>query len=130
MIATSQRCPRWTVSRPKAFFRTNSEYPKDNFWWDSQSRVTPGFQGGVHFLEPYTAALADLDACRITRGGLFLDKAHTELLQRFARAYRALPRRKFITVWQFNRSGGRAYGRTRRAAIHLRRQSRVLSSQG
>ena len=42
--------------------------------------------------------MADLDACRITRGGLFLDKAHTEAIQQFARAYRALPRQKFDTV--------------------------------
>ena len=42
--------------------------------------------------------MADLDACRITRGGLFLDKAHSQQLQQFARAYRALPRRKFATV--------------------------------
>lgn len=79
-------------------FRQNSEYPKDGFWWDSQSRITPGFQGGVHFLEPYAQAVADLDACRITRGGLFLDKAHSEQLQQFAQAYRSLPRQKFDTV--------------------------------
>jgi hypothetical protein len=57
-----------------------------------------GFQAGVHFLEPYAQAVADLDACRITRGGLFLDKAHSQQLQQFARAYRALPRRRFTTV--------------------------------
>jgi hypothetical protein len=78
--------------------RINSEYPKDGFWWDSQLRITPGFPGGVHFLEPYAHALAEMDATRITRGGLFLDKAHTEALQRFAQAYRALPRRKFNPV--------------------------------
>ena len=82
----------------EGIFGMNSKYPKDGFWWDSQLRITPGFQGGAHFLEPYAWALAELDACRITRGGLFLDKAHTELLQPFARAYRALPRRKFTTV--------------------------------
>ncbi|MBX7256718.1 MAG: hypothetical protein K1Y02_10180 [Candidatus Hydrogenedentes bacterium] len=75
----------------------NSEYPKDGFWWDSQLRITPPFQGGVHFLEPYAQAVADLDACRITRGGLFMDKAHSEQLQQFTRAFRALPRRKFDT---------------------------------
>ncbi len=79
-------------------FRMNSEYPKDGFWWDSQLRITPGFQGGVHFMEPYAHALAELDACRITRGGLFLDKAHTEAIQQFARAYRSLPREKFTTI--------------------------------
>jgi hypothetical protein len=76
----------------------NSAYPEDGFWFDSQLRITPGFQAGVHFLEPYAAAVADLDACRITRGGLFLDKAHSEQLRQFARAYRALPRQKFTTV--------------------------------
>ena len=78
--------------------QANSEYPKDGFWWDSQSRITPPFPGGVHFLEPYAHAVAELDACRITRGGLFLDKAHAEALQSFARPYRALPKRKFTTV--------------------------------
>ena len=82
----------------EGIFRMNSIYPKDGFWWDSQLRITPAFQGGVHFLEPYAHAVADLDACRITRGGLFLDKAHTEAIQQFARAYRALPRQKFDTV--------------------------------
>ncbi len=77
--------------------RMNSEYPKDGFWWDSQLRITPPFQGGAHFLEPYAQAVADLDACRITRGGLFMDKAHSEQVQQFARAYRALPRKKFET---------------------------------
>jgi hypothetical protein len=82
----------------EGIFRMNSIYPKDGFWWDSQLRITPAFQGGVHFLEPYVQAVADLDACRITRGGLFLDKAHSEMIQQFARAYRALPRAKFTTV--------------------------------
>jgi hypothetical protein len=49
-------------------------------------------------MEPYAHAVAELDACRITRGGLFLDKAHTDALRSFARAYRALPRQKFATV--------------------------------
>ncbi|MCA9419279.1 MAG: hypothetical protein KC917_23610, partial [Candidatus Omnitrophica bacterium] len=53
--------------------RINSEYPKDGFWWDSQLRITPPFPAGPHFLEPYAHAVAELDACRITRGGLFLD---------------------------------------------------------
>jgi len=82
----------------EGILRINSEYPKDGFWWDSQLRITPPFQGGVHFLEPYAHAVAELDACRITRGGLFLDKAHTEALRQFAPAYRALPKRKFDTV--------------------------------
>lgn len=82
----------------EGILRMNSEYPEDGFWWNSQLRITPPFPGGEHFLEPYAQALADLDACRITRGGLFLDKAHSEQNQRFAKAYRALPRKKFDTV--------------------------------
>lgn len=78
--------------------RINSEYPKDGFWWDSQLRITPGFPTDLHFLEPYAFALAEFDALRITRGGLFLDKAHTAALRQFARAYRALPREKFVTI--------------------------------
>ena len=77
--------------------RMNCEYPKDGFWWEPQMRITPPFQAG-HFLEPFAHAVAELDACRITRGGLFLDTSHTEETRRFALAYRALPRRKFETV--------------------------------
>ncbi len=78
--------------------RINSEYPDDGFWWNSQLRITPGFPTPLHFLEPYAHALAEMDVCRITRGGLFLDKAHTDQLRAFTRAYRALPRRKFDTI--------------------------------
>lgn len=82
----------------EGILRLNSEYPADGFWWDSQLRITPAFPGGVHFLEPYAQAVADMDVCRITRGGLFLDKAHTEEIAGFARAFRALPRKKFLTA--------------------------------
>ncbi len=82
----------------EGMFRINSEYPEQGFWWDSQWRITHSFPGGVHFMEPYAHAVAELDACRITRGGLFLDKAHSEALQRFARTYRALPRERFGTI--------------------------------
>ena len=68
----------------EGIFRINSLYPPDGFWWDSQLRITPAFPAGVHFLEPYAHAVAELDACRVTRGGLFLDKAHTEEIRRFA----------------------------------------------
>lgn len=82
----------------EGIFRINSIYPPDGFWWDSQLRITPAFPAGVHFLEPYAHAVAELDALRVTRGGLFLDKAHTAELRHFAAAYRALPRKKFETV--------------------------------
>jgi len=82
----------------EGIFRINSEYPKDGFWWDSQLRITPPLPSGDHFMEHYAHALAELDACRITRGGLFLESVQTERLQRFARAYRALPAEKFETV--------------------------------
>ena len=82
----------------EGIFRMNSEYPKDGFWWDSQLRITPAHPGGVHFMEHYAHAIAELDASRITRGGLFLDKAHSEEIARFALAYRALPKQKFETV--------------------------------
>ncbi len=79
-------------------FRCNSEYPKDGFWWDSQARIAPAFPPPPHFMEQYAHAVAELDACRITRGGLFLDKAHSEELRGFAAAYRNLPAEKFETV--------------------------------
>lgn len=83
---------------PEGVFRMNSEYPQDGFWYDSQLRITHAFPPGNHFLEQYAHAVAELDACRITRGGLFLDKAHSDELRRFAPAYRALPAEKFATV--------------------------------
>ena len=82
----------------EGIFRINSEYPKDGFWWDSQLRITPPLPSGDHFMEHYAHALAELDACRITRGGLFLESVQTDRLQRFARAYRPLPAEKFETV--------------------------------
>jgi hypothetical protein len=78
--------------------RSNAEYPKDGFWWNSQLRITPAFQGGGHFLEHYAHAVAELDALHITAGGLFLDRAHGQQIGPFARAYRALPAQKFQTV--------------------------------
>ena len=79
-------------------FRINSEYPKDGFWWDSQLRITSAYPPAPHFMEQYAHAVAELDACRITRGGLFLDKAHSEEIEIFAKAYRALPAEKFETI--------------------------------
>lgn len=78
--------------------RMNSEYEKDGFWWDSQLRIPQVFPSGIHYMEHYAHAVAELDACRIMRGGLYLDKAHTALVQQFALAYRALPAEKFQTV--------------------------------
>jgi hypothetical protein len=76
----------------------NARYPKDGFWWNSQLRITPHFQGGNYYLEYFAHSLAELDACRITRGGLFTDTGHSEMIQSFAKAYRILPARKFETV--------------------------------
>ncbi len=78
--------------------RDISKYPEDNFWWNSQSRITPHFQGGIYYLEYFAHALAELDACRITRGGLFTDTGHSGMIQEFAKAYRVLPARKFETI--------------------------------
>ena len=78
--------------------RMNSEYEKDGFWWDSQLRIPQVYPSGIHYMEHYAHAVAELDACRIMRGGLYLDKAHTEMIQKFALAYRALPAEKFQTI--------------------------------
>jgi hypothetical protein len=97
--------------------RMNAEYPKDGFWWDSQLRITSHFQGGVHYLEPFAHSLAELDACEISRGGLYVDTGHDKMIQGFARAYRTLPEQKFETVGSFTDpialrtlvAGGRRY---------------------
>jgi len=86
--------------KAEGVFVLRSEYPKDDFWWDSQLRITAAYQPGVHFMEQYAHAMAELDALRITRGGLFLEKGHSEQIREFAKAYRALPKQKFATVGQ------------------------------
>ena len=80
------------------FVRMNCMYPEDGWWYPSQFRIYTPFPTGIHFLEPLAHAVAELDAVRITQGGLFMDRCHTDELRRFALAYRALPRRKFETV--------------------------------
>ncbi len=80
------------------FVRLNCQYPEDGWWYPSQFRIYTPFPTGIHFLEPLAHAVAELDAVRITQGGLFMDRCHTDELRRFALAYRALPRRKFETV--------------------------------
>ncbi|MHB9035877.1 MAG: family 10 glycosylhydrolase [Armatimonadota bacterium] len=79
-------------------FRFNSEYPEDDFWWSEQLRITPASPRGTHFMEHYAHSVAEFDACTITRGGLFLDKAHSDQIRRFAGAFNALPASRFETV--------------------------------
>ena len=86
--------------KSEGVFRINSEYPVDGFWWNSQLRISPAFAPGEHFMEQYAHSVAEFDACRITRGGLFMDKAHGEMLRSFSKAYCALPAEKFETVGQ------------------------------
>lgn len=80
------------------FVRMNCIYPEDGWWYESQLRIYTPFPSGQHFMEPLAQAVAELDAQRITQGGLFMDRCHTDELRRFALAYRALPRKKFQTV--------------------------------
>ncbi len=79
-------------------FRINSYYQPDGFWWDSQLRIAPATPPAPYYMEHFAHALAMADALKITAGGLYLDKVHTAELQAFARVYRRLPDRKFITV--------------------------------
>lgn len=78
--------------------RFTCEYPPDGFWYDDQWRICTPFPAGQHYLAPMARALADTDALRLTRGGLYPDTAHADEQRRFARAYRALPRIRFETV--------------------------------
>ncbi len=80
------------------YCRMNSIYPEDGFWWDSQLRICPAFTDERYFLEHYAHALAEFDSLCITRGGLFLDKAHGEKLRQFAKVFNKLPEKKFETV--------------------------------
>jgi len=87
----------WHVP-PERVGHNNCKYPEDGFWWDWQFRITPTFPSGAHYMEHYAHAIAELDAFKITRGGLFLHSGHSEMIRPFARAYRALPAKKFETV--------------------------------
>ena len=78
--------------------RLRCEHPADGFWYPDQWRISTPFAAGSHFLEPYAHALAESDALRLTRGGLYVDTAHAECQRSFALAFRALPRKKFDTV--------------------------------
>ena len=78
----------------EGMIRRNVHYPEENDWWyTSQFRIYTPFPTGSHFLEPFAHAVAELDAQRITQGGLFMDRCHTDELRQFALAYRALPRK-------------------------------------
>lgn len=91
------------MQRPGAFiFNCWVEAWGEHKWFpcepaDAQAKQL-AVMDGAHFLEHYAHAVAEFDACRITRGGLFLDKAHCAEMRNFALAYRALPREKFSTV--------------------------------
>jgi hypothetical protein len=58
----------------EGILRWNSDYPKDGFWWDSQLRITPGFQGGRISWNPmlfrwrsWTPAASRAAVCSSTR---------------------------------------------------------------
>jgi hypothetical protein len=96
--AQAERMLSFFGPRAQGVFRLNSLYPKDGFWWDSQLRIAPGFPAGTHYREHAAFALAEYDALRITRGGLFLDTGHAEETRDFALAFRTLPDRRFETL--------------------------------
>ena len=79
-------------------YRFTCEYPPDGFWYEDQWRISTPFPSGEHYLAPLARALADTDALRLTRGGLYPDTAHAAAQRRFALAFQALPRIKFDTV--------------------------------
>jgi len=70
----------------------------DGFWWKPGLMITPHFFLGDHYLEPFAHAVAEFDAMRIARGGLFLDRAHGELMRKFSAGYSVLPKLSFDTV--------------------------------
>lgn len=79
-------------------YRFTCEYPPDGFWYKDQWRISTPFPAGEHYLAPLARALADTDALRLTRGGLYPDTAHADAQRRFAAAFGALPRVKFDSV--------------------------------
>lgn len=87
-----------TYGKKAPFFRINSEYEKDGFWWDSQLRIAPASPPPPYYMEYFAHALAECDAVKLTAGGLFLDKTHTVQFRRFAAVYRSLPAHRFEDV--------------------------------
>lgn len=81
-----------------SLYRFTCEYPPDGFWYQDQWRISTPFPAGEHYLAPLACAVADIDALRLTRGGLYPDTAHAKEQRRFARVFCALPRHKFETV--------------------------------
>jgi len=79
-------------------YRFTCEYPPDGFWYADQWRISTPFPAGEHYMAPLARALADTDALRLTRGGLYPDTAHAGPQRRFARAFCSLPRVKFDTL--------------------------------
>ena len=76
----------------------NCLYDEDGFWWESQTNIVPLFPVYPYYIEPNVFALAKYDTLEITRGGICNDKAHTDRMIAFGRAFRALPKKKFSLV--------------------------------
>ncbi|MFP4056546.1 MAG: LamG-like jellyroll fold domain-containing protein [Candidatus Brocadiia bacterium] len=74
--------------------------PMPRFWWSAPSfRASHPAPTGRYFLEPYAHAVAELDALSVAAGGnSVVTLGRDDAVQRFARAYRALPRRHFRDV--------------------------------
>ena len=84
--------------------KINSEYPADGFWWDSQLRIIPGLLGGIHFMEPFVHAVAELDALRITSGGLFCNKGAYSPITGICPKFHSVASNKVSKCWKFHRS--------------------------
>lgn len=79
--------------------RMGSEFEKDGFPWpQAEYRVNPAFSGGVHYMRSYANAVSRFDPLSLSRGGLTLDRGHSDMQRPFGKAFRALPAKKFATV--------------------------------
>lgn len=70
----------------------------DGYWFESQRQITACYPVGRNYLEPFAHALAETDALYLLRGGLYLDKVHTELISEYTSVFTKLPAVKFNDI--------------------------------
>ncbi len=90
--------PRFKQTSTGGTFLMKTIREDDGYWWKPGLMITPHFFLGDHYLEPFAHAVAEFDAMRIARGGLFLDRAHGDLMRKFSAGFSVLPKVPFETV--------------------------------
>ncbi|MBQ4087447.1 MAG: hypothetical protein IJC78_04290 [Clostridia bacterium] len=77
------------------YYEKSLKIADDGYWFHSQRQITSCYPVGRNYLEPYAHAIAETDALYLLRGGLYLDKAHTEVISEYTGVFTKLPACKF-----------------------------------